>query len=175
MYRPACVRVSASRHARLGPIFTRCCSSDECAISAAAEAQGTMAGVKGSASDPNHRQDTQNTTSRHCRPLSGSTETISAWPWLVKVDIIAFAVKRTMDSARVKLCPLCHSGPGWQRHTNTQRASNVLEPSGRVSSVLQRHHCCPGSTLGRQWCLFCGPWQRWVVCRATPAFSDTLL
>lgn len=55
-----------------------------------------------------------------------------------------------MNSAGEKLRPLCHSGPGWQRHTSTQRASNTLAPSSPVSSALQRRYCCSGSTLSRQ-------------------------
>ena len=80
-----------------------------------------------------------------------------------------------MNSAGRRCALLCHSGPGWQRHTNTQRASCTLAPSSLVSSALQRHYCCSGSTLSRQCCLFCGPWHRWLVCLASPAFSAILL
>lgn len=43
--------------------------------------------------------------------------------------------------------------------TNAQRASNTLAPSSMVSSVLHRHYCCSGSTLSRQYCVFCGLWH----------------
>ncbi len=141
-----------------------------------------MAGLKDSertshtTSDLTTDRYTQNKHNK-CRQISlRNSRERGPCPRLVKVYIIGQTLLlEDNEQCREKLCFLCHTGPGWQRHTNTQNASNTLAPSSLVSSVLQRHYCCPGSTLSRQFCLFCGLWHRWVVCLASPAFSAILL
>ena len=109
-------------------------------------------------SGPQKHRETYNTSVDKQSSLSASTEKTEPCPTLVKVYIIG----QTSMLEDNEQCweKLCHSGPGWQRHTNTQRTSSTLAPSSTVSSVLQRHYCCSGSTLSRQCCLFCGPWHR---------------
>ena len=110
------------------------------------------------------RMDTSTSVDKQ-QSLSVSAERRRPWTRLVEVYIIgSTSLFEDNKQSWEKLCPLCHSAPGWQGHTDTQRASNTLALSSPVSSVLQRQYYCCGSTLSRQRCLFCGLWHRWVVC-----------
>lgn len=71
-----------------------------------------------------------------------------------------------MDSARVKRCPLCHSGPGWQGQTNKhperqQRAGSeqprLVRPA-ETQPLSRRATTVVAS--------FVATWQPWLACDA---------